>query len=52
MISHSAVSNISDMQTRSTVLRGMKELATKIQVPCPNVIEMYNQGMGGVDLVD
>ena len=30
----------------------MKGSATKLPVPCPDVIKMYNQGMGGIDLVD
>ena len=30
----------------------MKGSATKNPVPCPDAIQMYNQGMGGVDLVD
>ena len=30
----------------------MKELAIKIQVPCPDIGEMYNQGMGGIHLFD
>ena len=38
--------------SRSTVKWGMKELATKIQVPCPYIAEMYNQGMGGIHLFD
>ena len=30
----------------------MKRSATKIPVPFPDVIKIYNQGMGDVDLVD
>ena len=52
MISHSAVSNILGMQSRSTTQREMKKSATKVRVSGTDVIEMYNQGMGGVDLVD
>ena len=45
-------SNIEGMSTTSTVLRRQKGYASKIQVPCPDVIKIYNQGMGGVDLID
>ena len=45
-------SNISGMQSTSAVQRWMKWSATKILVPCPDVIKMYNQGIGGIDLVD
>ena len=45
-------SNIEGMSTTSTVLRRQKGSATKIQVLCPDVIKMYNKGMGGVDLID
>ena len=45
-------SNISGIQSTSTVQRRMKRSATKISIPCPDVIKMFNQGMGGVDLVD
>ena len=45
-------SNISGMQSTSTAQGRMKGSATKIPVPCPDTIKMYNQGMGGVDLVD
>ena len=43
-------SNIPGMQSTPTVQRRMKGLATKIPVSCLDVIKMYNQGMGGVDL--
>ena len=39
-------SNIEGMSTTSTVLRRQKGSASKIQVTCPDVIKMYNQGMG------
>ena len=45
-------SNIEGMSTTSTVLRRQKGSASKIEVPCPDVIKMYNQVMGGVDLID
>ena len=44
-------SSIEGMSTTSTVLRQQKGSASKIQVPCPDVIKMYNQVMGGVDLI-
>ena len=44
-------SNIEGMST-TTALRQQKGFASKIQVPCPDVIKMYKQGMGGVDLID
>ena len=46
------LSNIEWMSTTSTVLRWQKGFASKTQVSCPDVIKMYNQGMGGVDLTD
>ena len=45
-------SNIEGMSTRRTVLRPQKGSASKIQVPCLDVIKMYNQDMGSVDLID
>lgn len=45
-------SNITGMQSTSTVQRRQEGSASKITVSCPDVIKMYNQGMGGVDLVD
>ena len=45
-------SNIEGMLTTSTVLRRQKGSASKTQVPCADVIKMYNQGMGCVDLID
>ena len=45
-------SNIEGMSTISTVLPQQKGSASKIQVPCPDVIKMYNQDMGDVDLID
>ena len=44
-------SYISGMQSTSNVQRRMKGSATKIPVPCPDVIKTYNPGMGGVGLV-
>ena len=45
-------SNIEGMSTTSTILCRQKGSASKILVPCPDVIKMYNQGIGGVDLID
>ena len=45
-------SKISDMQSTSTVQRRIKRFVTKIAVPSPDFIKVYNQGMGGVDLVN
>ena len=45
-------SNVEGMATTSTVPRRQKGSASKIQVTCPNVIKMYNRGMGGVDIID
>ena len=44
--------NIEGMLTTSTVLRRQKGSASKTQVPCADVIKMYNQGMSCVDLID
>ena len=45
-------SNGEGMTVTSTVVRRPKGSASKVQVPCPNVIKMYKQRMGGVNLVD
>ena len=45
-------SSIEGISTTSPILRRQKGSASKIQVPCPDVIKMYNQGMGGVVLTD
>ena len=45
-------SNIEGISTTSTVLYRQNGSASKVQVPCPDVTKMYNQGMGGVDLID
>lgn len=45
-------SNVDGMTTTSTVPRRQKGSTTKLQVTCPDVIKMYNKGMGGVDLID
>ena len=45
-------SNTEGMSATSTVLRRQKGSASNIQVPCLDFIKMYNEGMGGVDLID
>ena len=44
--------NVEGMSGSSNVMRRMKGSSTKTPVPCPNIIKMYNNGMGGVDLMD
>lgn len=44
--------NVEGMSGDSSVLRRMKGSATKTAVPCPNIVKLYNKGMGGVDLMD
>ena len=34
------------------VMRQTKSLATKTRISCPNIIKLYNNSMGGVDIVD
>ena len=45
-------SNVEAMTTTSTIPHQQKRSASKIQVPCHDVIKMYNKGMSGVDLND
>ena len=45
-------SDISGMPLTSTVQLWMKGSAAKIPAPSPDLIKMYNQGMGGVESVD
>ena len=33
-------------------MRQTKGLATKTRISCPNIIKLYNNSMGGVDIVD
>ena len=40
------------MATKPIVPRWQKRSASKIQVPCPDVIKMYKKGMAGVDLIE
>ena len=44
--------NVEGMGGTTNVYRRTKGSANKIAVPCPNIIQMYNKGMGGVDLMD
>ena len=45
-------SNIEGGATTSAVPHLQKRLASKTQVPFPDVIKMYNKGMGGDDVID
>ena len=45
-------SNSEGMSTTSTIFHRQKGSGSKILVPCPDVIKMYNQGMCGVDLIN
>ena len=46
------LSNVEGMATTSTFPHQQKRSTSKIQVPCHDVIKMYNKGMSGVDLND
>ena len=47
------VSNaLEGMDDVSSVQRRVKGSATKSTVPCPTVVKLYNNAMGGVDLMD
>ena len=46
------VSNAEVVITTSTVLSRQKKSPSKVEILCPDGIKMYNQEMGGVDLVD
>lgn len=43
-------SNVEGMTIASTVPYQQKGPASKTQISCPDAIELYNQGMLGVDL--
>ena len=43
--------NFDAMSGVSNVMRWTKGSATKISV-CPNIIKLYNNGMGGTDIMD
>ena len=45
-------SAVDEFDTTSTVQRRAKGSATKATINCPNLIKLYNAGMGGVDLLD
>ena len=44
------LSNVEGMTTTSAILQHQRESTSRVQVPCPDVIKMYKQLMGGVDL--
>ena len=44
--------NVDGMSGVSNVMRRTKGLATKAPVSCPNIIKLYNNGMGGVNVMD
>lgn len=45
-------SNFEEVTSTSSVQRRLKGSASKINVDCPNAIKLYNNNMGGVDLMD
>ena len=45
-------SNVERLATTSTGPRRQKESASKIQVPRPVVVKIYNKGIGGVELIN
>ena len=45
-------SNTDGVSAMSSVKRRQKGAATKIQIPCPELVKSYNAYMGGVDLLD
>ena len=45
-------SNVEGMDEVTTVYRRLKGSATKPLIDCPNIVKLYNHGMGGVDLID
>lgn len=46
------ISSCSGVEPVSTVSRYDRKLGRKVDVPCPSVVQEYNHGMGGVDLLD
>ena len=44
--------NVDDMSGLSNVMRQTKGSATKTPVSYPNIIKLYNNGMGGVDIMN
>lgn len=45
-------SNIERMDMCSTIQRRMKGFSSKNPINCPSVVKIYNQGIGGVNLMD
>ena len=45
-------SNVNGMSGISNIMRRTKGSATITLVSCPNVIKLYNNGMGGVDIMN
>ena len=44
--------NVDGVDDISSVQRRVKKQASKITLPCPQLVKSYNAGMGGVDLLD
>ena len=44
--------DIDGMSVVSNEMRQTKGSATKTPVSCPNIIKLYNNGMGGVNIMD
>ncbi len=47
-----AASNFVGIEPQGSVQRWSSEAKEKIDVPCPRIIQVYNSGIGGVDLAD
>nr|XP_018672513.1 piggyBac transposable element-derived protein 2-like [Ciona intestinalis] len=45
-------SNFVGIEPMSTIDRWSSEIKEKVPIQCPQIITMYNKGMGGVDLAD
>ena len=43
---------VDGFNTLETLQRRQKGSATKSTFNCPNVVKLYNSGMGGMDLLD
>ena len=44
------LTNVDDISGISNVIRRSKVSVTKTPVSCPNIIKLYNNGIGGVDI--